>query len=223
MNRLGLKGWACSATATYSVFITEKNSSHCRTSTFNCWLRERRPLCQGGGLRDLRFKFHRVCCGDRNKSITYKQQDREMNTLGLNRWACSATTTYSAFIAEKNSSHCRTWTYVQLLTGRNAYHSDKGDAWGIYGSNPIEQTWTWLWKLSTVYTQSTFLWTITLCIHNIMVLKPKLIVTLIDLFWCILISTWTWLWKLSTVYITCSPHFHYSLSYLTHIISQWNV
>ena len=101
-------------------FHRRKNGSHCRTRTYVQPLTGRNalPLCQVGGLRDLRFKSYRVCCGDRNKSITYKRQDR--NNLGLNRLGLrnepAPQPQHTLLSSPKNGSHCRTRTYVQPLT-----------------------------------------------------------------------------------------------------------
>ena len=77
MNRLGLREEPAPQPK-HTQFLSPKKGSHCRIRNYIQPLTGRNalPLCQGGGRRDLRFKSYRVCCGDRNKSITYKWQER---------------------------------------------------------------------------------------------------------------------------------------------------
>ena len=123
LNRLGLREEPAPQPQ-HTQFSSPKKGSHCRIRTYIQPLTRRNalPLCQGGGLRDLRFKSYRVCCGDRNKSITYKRQDR--NKLGLNRLGLreepAPQPQHTQFSSPKKGSHCRIRTYVQPLTGRNA-------------------------------------------------------------------------------------------------------
>ena len=59
-----------------------------------------------------------------------------MNRLGLEGWPAPQPQ-HTLFHIQKGF-YCRTQTYIQPLTRRNALPVCQGEAWGIYGSNPIE-------------------------------------------------------------------------------------